>query len=643
MDSLTRQFDDLIRTMKLLSDPAEKKFLEFTEGVEGQQREWQGLAGEVQRLQEQVNQSQKTIKNLEMKLKNARHLLDLEKGRRIAAENEKRDMAGQILLAVEMLAQGQVVKTKERLEQLQHSFSSEAPGQGHGLSRQHSPNGPLSTITEDHDSIGTILNVSQMNITEEDELEDSRLRSGRSYKRKSSPDRLDRSSGAGRKRLSGRKSGGEGKENKHSLEVKTEVTCYTEGDELKGVKVDIQPSAPPYLSIIGGEGVDLSSEKSSLESSREDMMSPLKKPPRTPAPPPPTPAAGNRQGMLSPSVNYNYINLGTPVTPQHQAYSTPTSTPHTPALRNYSSASKVNGRTHAFVLKTSYKIDHCQPCGKRIKFAKACLKCRDCRAICHTECREQVPLPCVPTANTPNKGPMGTIADYAPSAPPMVPALVVHCTNEVENRGLTEVGIYRLCGSEKDIKELKEQFLRGRGLPNLSQLDIHVVSGTLKIFLRSLKEPLITTVLWKDFTLAAREANQDCTASLYQAISELPQPNRDTLAWIIAHLQRVAECPECKMPVTNLAKVFGPTLVGYSSAEPEMHTMMQETRLQQLVMEKLLEISSDYWNSFIQVADENTQPIEPRTPDFGGSMLGGVPRSTSRRRSQLFRTPLQSR
>ncbi|XP_045126331.1 rac GTPase-activating protein 1-like isoform X3 [Portunus trituberculatus] len=626
MDSLTRQFDDLIRTMKLLSDPAEKKFLEFTEGVEGQQREWQGLAGEVQRLQEQVNQSQKTIKNLEMKLKNARHLLDLEKGRRIAAENEKRDMAGQILLAVEMLAQGQVVKTKERLEQLQHSFSSEAPGQGHGLSRQHSPNGPLSTITEDHDSIGTILNVSQMNITEEDELEDSRLRSGRSYKRKSSPDRLDRSSGAGRKRLSGRKSGGEGKENKHSLEVKTEVTCYTEGDELKGVKVDIQPSAPPYLSIIG-----------------EDMMSPLKKPPRTPAPPPPTPAAGNRQGMLSPSVNYNYINLGTPVTPQHQAYSTPTSTPHTPALRNYSSASKVNGRTHAFVLKTSYKIDHCQPCGKRIKFAKACLKCRDCRAICHTECREQVPLPCVPTANTPNKGPMGTIADYAPSAPPMVPALVVHCTNEVENRGLTEVGIYRLCGSEKDIKELKEQFLRGRGLPNLSQLDIHVVSGTLKIFLRSLKEPLITTVLWKDFTLAAREANQDCTASLYQAISELPQPNRDTLAWIIAHLQRVAECPECKMPVTNLAKVFGPTLVGYSSAEPEMHTMMQETRLQQLVMEKLLEISSDYWNSFIQVADENTQPIEPRTPDFGGSMLGGVPRSTSRRRSQLFRTPLQSR
>lgn len=37
----------------------------------------------------------------------------------------------------------------------------------------------------------------------------------------------------------------------------------------------------------------------------------------------------------------------------------------------------------------------------------------------------------------------------------MVPALVVHCTNEVENRGLSEVGIYRVPGAEKDVKELK--------------------------------------------------------------------------------------------------------------------------------------------------------------------------------------------
>ena len=50
------------------------------------------MTQEVERLQGQVNQGHKTIKTLEMKLKSARHLLDVEKGRRIAAENDKNDM-----------------------------------------------------------------------------------------------------------------------------------------------------------------------------------------------------------------------------------------------------------------------------------------------------------------------------------------------------------------------------------------------------------------------------------------------------------------------------------------------------------------------------------------------------------------------
>lgn len=36
------------------------------------------------------------------------------------------------------------------------------------------------------------------------------------------------------------------------------------------------------------------------------------------------------------------------------------------------------------------------PCGKRIKFGKISLKCRDCRVVSHPECRERCPLPCIP-------------------------------------------------------------------------------------------------------------------------------------------------------------------------------------------------------------------------------------------------------
>lgn len=51
----------------------------------------------------------------------------------------------------------------------------------------------------------------------------------------------------------------------------------------------------------------------------------------------------------------------------------------------------------------------------------------------------------------------------------MVPALVIHCIKEVESRGLSEVGLYRVSGLEKEVKELKDKFLHGKGVPNLVQ------------------------------------------------------------------------------------------------------------------------------------------------------------------------------
>lgn len=93
-------------------------------------------------------------------------------------------------------------------------------------------------------------------------------------------------------------------------------------------------------------------------------------------------------------------------------------------------------------------------------------KCRDCRICVHPDCRCMVTIACVPqSVGTPTPkggkggGPGGvgglSIGDYAPSTSPMVPAIIVHCINEIEIRGLNEIGIYRVSGSEKDIKALK--------------------------------------------------------------------------------------------------------------------------------------------------------------------------------------------
>lgn len=114
----------------------------------------------------------------------------------------------------------------------------------------------------------------------------------------------------------------------------------------------------------------------------------------------------------------------------------------------------------------------------------------------------------------------------------------------METRGLSERGIYRVSGSEKEVKALKDRFLLSDDIPsNLSDIDIHVICGCIKIFLRGLHEPLIPTRRWATFSNAVLNFDGDSMGGNIQAhlqyeIARLPKANRDTLAFLVLHLQR---------------------------------------------------------------------------------------------------------
>uniref|UniRef100_A0A672MR49 Rac GTPase-activating protein 1 n=1 Tax=Sinocyclocheilus grahami TaxID=75366 RepID=A0A672MR49_SINGR len=306
-------------------------------------------------------------------------------------------------------------------------------------------------------------------------------------------------------------------------------------------------------------------------------------------------------------------------------------------------------RLHEFVSKTVIKPESCVPCGKRIKFGKISLKCRDCRVVAHPECRERCPLPCIPTmTGTPVKFEEGILANYVSTSSPMIPSLVVHCVNEIEQRGLHETGLYRVSGSDRVVKDLKEKFLRGKTVPLLSKVeDIHAITGLLKDFLRNLKEPLLTFRLNRAFMDAAELSDDDNSIALmYQNISDLPQPNRDTLAFLIIHLQRVAQSKDTKMDITNLARVFGPTILGYAVPDPDPVTILQDTKRQPKVIERLLSLPVEYWSQFM-ISDNHQGRSDHMiiensnvhaTPDNKTSMFG--PLTTPDQ--QMSKTPSSS-
>ncbi|XP_077359703.1 rac GTPase-activating protein 1 [Festucalex cinctus] len=256
---------------------------------------------------------------------------------------------------------------------------------------------------------------------------------------------------------------------------------------------------------------------------------------------------------------------------------------------------------HDFVSKTVIRPETCLPCGKRVRFGKMVLKCRSCRLVSHPECKAKCGLTCVP--GTAGNEQTVSLEALAPKSHPRIPALVLQCVKEIERRGLQERGLYRVPGGERQLKELRDRLPAAKAQLALSEVsDVHVLCGVLKDFLRRLKEPLVTFKLHRNFMLASEMSDeQERSAATCRAVQQLPNTNRDTLAFLMLHLHKVMQSPQCQMDQKNIARVFGPTLVGHGLSAPSPSTIVRDTNTQPKVLCCLLSLPENYWRRVLSV------------------------------------------
>nr|XP_012222650.1 PREDICTED: LOW QUALITY PROTEIN: rac GTPase-activating protein 1-like [Linepithema humile] len=612
MLSLVAAYDELMRnTNYLIYESREEEFVKFALNQEEMRQKWLASVQECQRLHASLDEARNENATLDRKLRHARRNLEEESRKRRTVEERKNFLERQIATAGKFLfTDGRCNLNDETREKLQFLNNTTLNHQSNTYT-QDAYMDKLNTITE-LDSTGSILSDLNCLSKSEDDLETSAIL----QKHRKREWKEHRPSGEYIP-----------KQRRSALHKITELNS---SDKIVATTTVVMPKDGTITASSTIEAVpgDENADPQMLHNSRKRRRS-----------------STNRNKSKLSHIEVNEMPIDTaPSAPAKADVLTSTSDSEdifkpSPNIGGYTLNTKMS-RSHNFVAKTVIRPEMCTPCGKRIRFGKIVQRCRECRATAHTECKDLVPLPCVPTGNTPTlRGIPGTIADYTPLTSPMVPSIVVHCINEVELRGMNEQGLYRVSGSIADAKSLKEKFLKGKGAPNLSNVDIATICSTLKDFLKSLREPLITVCLLGDFVRATTITDkQDADAALYQAISELPQPNRDTLAFLMLHLQRVSSSPECKMPISNLATVFGPTLVGYSSPEPSL-IMLSETKHQVAIVENLLQIPSDYWATYVNPTNSN----DACTPKVGE--LRHTPSTESllkRSTSRFFNTPLTS-
>lgn len=80
-----------------------------------------------------------------------------------------------------------------------------------------------------------------------------------------------------------------------------------------------------------------------------------------------------------------------------------------------------------------------------------------------------------------------------------LPWIVVQTVHVLRQRGLECEGVFRLSGSTERVAKLKKLYDSGRAGSAMTALrdegDIHTIAGVLKLWLRELPEPLLTSQL----------------------------------------------------------------------------------------------------------------------------------------------------
>ncbi|XP_026678964.1 rac GTPase-activating protein 1-like [Diaphorina citri] len=537
--SLLEQFDSIVGKYEFLVNnlSCTEEFMRFVITVEEDRIRYKDTLKELDELKDLLKKTQTELTTFERKNDMVRQMFDKEKALRIKAEKELENKVNLLHNVMETIVNGEGNKiseeTKVQLSDIKNSFRrKERPQVDIG-------GGRLSIVNEGEttNSLVSDISYSMSEDLSEDNMLDYETTRPRRDLRKSGPrsslrasDVYNRATRADTKHVQLR--GGE-------TMTATSTLTYQDGKATARATVDI--SSPPRKT----------KRLSEVICPPLEMM------------PPSAPTQSTSNSLEE------FLSVG--------ADDDPCPSELSPNLV-MSAKDHIHGRLHKTQAHKSILPVICAVCHKRMTYTTNTVKCGTCKAILHAVCEPKLPLPCVPVgcstpAHNAKKSHLNILASYTPLEPPMIPPLVIHCVVEVERRGFTEEGIYRKSGSADQVKELKKELLTGdtkhRVETLLSSVDIHSVCSTLKDFLRSLDEPLVPNTMWSWFTQAVSSGDEDDARSrLIGAVSQLPQPNKETLAYLMLHLQRVAEFPETKMSYESLSIIFGPCVIGYSTKDP---------------------------------------------------------------------------
>lgn len=180
----------------------------------------------------------------------------------------------------------------------------------------------------------------------------------------------------------------------------------------------------------------------------------------------------------------------------------------------------------------------------------------------------------------------------------MIPSIVVKLLEEIELRGLDEVGLYRIPGSVGSVNALKNAFDEEGAVNNSFTLEderwyeINAIAGCFKMYLRELPDCLFSNENVSQFSdlflkLKTSEISQEeYTRSITSLLQSLPACYYQTMRRIVLHLNKVHQhVNNNRMDASNLSIVFSMSFIDQDDLASSMGSTLGSVQsiLQQFI------------------------------------------------------------
>lgn len=188
----------------------------------------------------------------------------------------------------------------------------------------------------------------------------------------------------------------------------------------------------------------------------------------------------------------------------------------------------------------------------------------------------------------------------------LIPTIVVKLLEEIEMRGLDEVGLYRVPGSVGSINALKNAFDEEGAINNSFTLEddrwfeINAIAGCFKMYLRELPDSLFTNSMISEFTnlsLQLKSSNIDFEqykSNMKRLLALLPPCYYATLKRIMIHLNKVHKhVMNNRMDASNLSIVFAMSFIDQDDLTSSMGPTLGAI---QSILQKYITAPEDYFD-----------------------------------------------